>query len=128
MAGVWTPLSIAVHNGNFKTTQMLVSAGADVNFGNPTPLFRAVEGVHEEVIIKYLLENGAGDVPSIVKSYPMCNAVLCRDVQVVKLLLEYGVPPMFPLDSCQYDLPENYIPPINLAIGENFIEVYLLVK
>ncbi|MSO21362.1 MAG: ankyrin repeat domain-containing protein [Acidobacteria bacterium] len=66
--GGFTPLMFAAQQGNLRTSELLVKAGADVNASAPdgTPLIIATASGHDEVA-RFLIEHGAR--PNEVDSY-----------------------------------------------------------
>ena len=90
-----TPLHQAVMNGKLEVTRRLLDHGADINSRterNVTPLCAAVARGHVE-LARMLLERGAAmDIRPRMDPGPtlLTVAVESRNIQMVRLLLEYG--------------------------------------
>ncbi|KAK3186013.1 Ankyrin repeat and SOCS box protein 3 [Lecanicillium sp. MT-2017a] len=93
----WTPLHEAVECNNFEVARLLVQHGADpvmadlVDITGTSPLEIALTKRYID-IATFLLENGAdlSVLPGADTAYPIFVATQHRDVELVKLLLQYG--------------------------------------
>lgn len=98
-APFWTPLQAAIDEiddgGTIQIVQLLIQFGADVNAWNllqdSNPLIMAIWGGHDQVT-RLLLEAGANpNVKDSEGNSPLRFSVNQENVEVVKLLLKYGV-------------------------------------
>eukprot|EP00128_Syssomonas_multiformis_P012289 Colp12_sorted_trinity150504_noHs@22058 len=89
LAENYTPLVYAVGSGNLAVVSALISAGANVSLGNPSPLAMAMTG--SPAIVNALIAAGA-DVCAYPygSSPPIALAVSAKNVAVVNTLLAAG--------------------------------------
>jgi ankyrin repeat protein len=88
-----TPLCDAIISGNVDHAMQLVEQGKDVNAGSGCALLRAAER-DQLKLVKQLLDHGADPNRYIsAELTPLKGAVMSRDVQVVRTLLEKGANP-----------------------------------
>ncbi|KAF3103521.1 hypothetical protein TWF102_003707 [Orbilia oligospora] len=92
-----TPLAFAVTMGSRKSTELLIQAGAELDFRpwstSPPLLFRALSTDIELEFLRYLLESGLRDninEPHLNYGTILHHAAFTRSASVVALLLEYG--------------------------------------
>ncbi|KAF3291865.1 hypothetical protein TWF132_006379 [Orbilia oligospora] len=92
-----TPLAFAVTMGSRKSTELLIQAGAELDFRpwstSPPLLFRALSTDIELEFLRYLLESGLRDninEPHLNYGTILHHAAFRRSASVVALLLEYG--------------------------------------
>ncbi|MBL7112325.1 MAG: ankyrin repeat domain-containing protein [Bacteroidales bacterium] len=137
----WTPLFVAAYYGYIEIAELLIQNGADIHSRSndaKTPLFAAVENKHI-VVARSLLNAGAETevVNSAGRVYctesevwtskkdihycPLHIAVFCNDLEMVKLLLEYGA-------NVNAQTEMNWTPIMiaaSLYKTEIFIELYI---
>ena len=131
-----TPLH---HARSLETIKCLLECGADINKANNegiTPLIQVVRSgllYKKEAkiqILKYLLDKNANVYQCTMDGYTalhIASHAASAYKEVVRLLLDYGAPPMFTTTSCVTDI--DYIPsPVYLAAysgEEDIVEVFL---
>lgn len=87
MAGMMSPLSVAVEGGHLKIVQMLVESGANINGGDAmAPLTVAI--MHQQWdIIKYLMERDVDYTTMVRNISPIIAAVQLRYLPLVRTIL-----------------------------------------
>ncbi|KAK6504439.1 hypothetical protein TWF506_002637 [Arthrobotrys conoides] len=95
-----TPLAFAVTTGSKTSAELLIQAGAELDFRpwstSPPLLFRALSTDIELEFLRYLLEAGLKDSinePHLHYGTILHHAAFTRSASVVELLLEYGADP-----------------------------------
>ena len=87
----WTPLHIAVLNGQKETTEILIAEGADVNAGDKiTPLHYAAQ-YGEMEIVELLISKGADvNAKNYERKTPLDRAIQYNQPETADLLRKHG--------------------------------------
>lgn len=92
-AGMFSPLQIAIQNGNLRMVKFLLEKRANINFANRqrhTPLHTAAQQGYVD-IINVLVENGANlNAYDLDDCSPLSHAILYRHEEAAKLLIKKG--------------------------------------
>ncbi|MEZ0225244.1 MAG: ankyrin repeat domain-containing protein [Alphaproteobacteria bacterium] len=92
-----TALHYAARNDNAEMVRLLIHASADVNALNNdcrTPLYYAMRA---RTTAEILLENGASPNARTMQGWmPLHEAVECKNLEMAKLLVDYGADPFIP--------------------------------
>lgn len=83
-----TPLSFCVANDWNDKVSTLLSAGADPNFGNPSPLVIAIRTCNLELVKQMLQHGGKAFEKDSGGSVPFIEALAKGPIEIVKLLIE----------------------------------------
>lgn len=90
----YTPLGLAIENGNVEIARVLLHAGADANGGGVVPLLRQAICSRNEALVRLLLEFGANaNARDEDRWTPLMHAAAAGNLDVIKLLRANGADP-----------------------------------
>ena len=128
---VWgPPITIASKWGHFNAVKYLVERGASLNCSFDrrynSPLLLACGSDRADIeVVKYLLDHGADITHRCLEGYtPVHKAALSGRLDIIKLLMKYGLNPTF-VQRTSNSFDTSYVPcPLYLAAANNRSEVF----
>lgn len=84
-----TPIRNAVSSGNKEIVKILIDAGANVNVDNGSPLYYAITETNDIELLKMLLDAGAKVNSSIIETAKRSAKTERKNPEILKLLQQY---------------------------------------